>query len=101
MQNGKAMQWLYEPSAADCLHNQAVFVLSALLELVLFICWTSHLSGCCGLNDGKALLCSLVSTVGGFDVPDVRFERIASASNTHLCEVTARVFSLGQAFESQ
>jgi hypothetical protein len=34
------------------------------------------------------LLCSLVAMIGRFDVPDVRFQRISSASYAHFCEVS-------------
>jgi hypothetical protein len=65
----------------DCSHDAAVFVLSVLptlLQLALIAhCWDAGLTRCCCLDDSKPLLCSLVSVIRGFDIPDVCFGRPA------------------------
>ena len=84
-------------------HNCAVFIFAlfafflTLPELAFLIAgWRMRLTRCSSPDNSKTLLCSFVSVVGSLNVPDVRFERITSATDTHLCEVAAGVFSFGK-----
>lgn len=52
-----------------------------------------------GLDDGKALLCPLVSMVSGLDVPDVCFKGIATTANAHFGEVSTGVLCFGEPYK--
>lgn len=73
--------------------EEAPFLLPFLVP-ALFTCVRPRLERGCGRATGgcrlyscESMLRPLVARVGGFDVPLVGLKRIASAADTHLCEV--------------
>lgn len=51
-----------------------------------------------GSNDGQALTGGFAALVGSTNIPYVRFERVATTPDAHLCEIAHGVFGFGETF---
>ena len=51
-------------------------------------------------NGSNAVLRTFIALISGLDVPDVRLEGVAPASDTHFGEVADSIFRLGETFLS-
>ena len=47
------------------------------------------------------MLGPLVALIGGLDVPDISFERVTTAADSHLCEVADCVFCFREAWNEE